>query len=193
VSGEIRVYVPRETAAVSLGADEVAEKIAALENVELVRNGSWGASWLEPLVEVVVEGKRIAYGPVRPEDVPGLATADFLGGGEHALRLGPTQQIPYLINQDRWTFHRVGLIDPLSIDEYSANGGFEGLIKAIEIGPAAILEELQASGLRGRGGAAFPTSVKWQTVADAKGDQTIRSTSPAMQMKGTAAPSRTEF
>ncbi len=171
MTGKIRVYVPRETAAVSLGADEVAEKIAALKNVELVRNGSWGASWLEPLVEVVVGEKRIAYGPVQPDDVEELVTADFLNGGEHALRLGPINEIPYLIKQERWTFFRVGLIDPLSIDDYSAHGGFKGLTKAIEIGPSGVLEELQASGLRGRGGAAFPTAIKWQTVADAHGDQ----------------------
>ena len=171
MTGKIRVYVPRETAAVSLGADEVAEKIAALKNVELVRNGSWGASWLEPLVEVVVGEKRIAYGPVQPDDVEELVTADFLDGGEHALRLGPINEIPYLIKQERWTFFRVGLIDPLSIDDYSAHGGFKGLTKAIEIGPSGVLEELQASGLRGRGGAAFPTAIKWQTVADAHGDQ----------------------
>ena len=171
MTGKIRVYVPRETAAVSLGADEVAEKIAALENVELIRNGSWGASWLEPLVEVVVDGKRIAYGPVQPDDVEELVTADFLSGGEHALRLGPINEIPYLIKQERWTFFRVGLIEALSIDDYSAHGGFKGLTKAFEIGPSGVLEELQASGLRGRGGAAFPTAIKWQTVADADGEQ----------------------
>jgi formate dehydrogenase iron-sulfur subunit len=171
VTGKIRVYVPRETAAVSLGADEVAEKIAALKNVELIRNGSWGASWLEPLVEVVVDGKRIAYGPVQPDDVEELVTSDFLSGGEHALRLGPINEIPYLIKQERWTFFRVGLIEALSIDDYSAHGGFKGLTKAFEIGPSGVLEELQASGLRGRGGAAFPTAIKWQTVADADGEQ----------------------
>ena len=111
MTGNTKVYVPRETSAVSLGADEVAEKIASLKNVELVRNGSWGASWLEPLVEVVVEDKRIAYGPVQPDDVDDLVTADFLSGGEHALRLGPINEIPYLIKQERWTFFRVGLIE----------------------------------------------------------------------------------
>jgi formate dehydrogenase iron-sulfur subunit len=171
MTDKIKIYVPRETSAVSLGADEVAEKIAALKNVELVRNGSWGASWLEPLVEVMVDGTRIAYGPVQPDDIDGLVAADFLSGGEHALRLGPINEIPYLINQERWTFFRVGLIEALSIDDYIAHGGFKGLTQAIEIGPPAVLEELQTSGLRGRGGAAFPTAIKWQTVADTDGDQ----------------------
>ena len=171
MTGKIKVYVPRETTAVSLGADEVAEKIAALKNVELVRNGSWGACWLEPLVEVMVDGTRIAYGPVQPDDVDGLVAADFLSGGEHALRLGPINEIPYLIKQERWTFFRVGLIESLSIDDYIAHGGFKGLTRAIETGPPAVLEEMHSSGLRGRGGAAFPTAIKWQTVADADGDQ----------------------
>lgn len=171
MNDRITVYVPRETTAVSLGANEVAEKIAALDNVHVVRNGSWGASWLEPLVEVVVGEQRIAYGPVEPADVASLVAADFLAGGDHKLRQGPINEIPYLIKQERWTFHRVGLIDPLSVDDYRAHGGFEGLTKAFKIGPAEVLEELKISGLRGRGGAAFPTAIKWQTVAAAEGEQ----------------------
>ena len=165
------VYVPRETAAVSLGAHEVAERIAALDNVNVVRNGSWGASWLEPLVEVVVGEQRIAYGPVSVDDVDGLVDANFLEGGDHALRLGPIDEIPYLINQERWTFFRCGLIDPLSIEDYTARKGFAGLQKAFEIGPQAVIDQVKESGLRGRGGAGFPTGIKWQTVADAEGDQ----------------------
>lgn len=171
MSDKITVYVPRETTAVSLGANEVAEKIAALENVQLLRNGSWGASWLEPLVEVVVGEQRIAYGPVEPADVESLIAADFLTGGDHPLKQGPINEIPYLVKQERWTFHRVGLIDPLSLDSYRAHGGFKGLTKAFETGPAAVLEELKISGLRGRGGAAFPTAIKWQTVADVQSEQ----------------------
>lgn len=171
MSDKITVYVPRETTAVSLGANEVAEKIAALDNVHLVRNGSWGASWLEPLVEVVVGEQRIAYGPVEVEDVESLVAANFLAGGDHELKQGPVNEIPYLIKQERWTFHRVGLIDPLSVDDYCAHGGFKGLTKAFETGPAAVLEELKISGLRGRGGAAFPTAIKWQTVAAAESGQ----------------------
>ncbi len=176
MSDSIKVYVPREAAAVSMGADEVAERIASAAkkskaDVAIIRNGSWGITWLEPMVEVSIDGQRIAYGPVAPGDVDGLVAAGFFEGGDHELKLGPTKDIDWLQNQDRWTFRRCGLIDPLSLDEYQANGGFAGLRKAFEAGATHVLEQVKASGLRGRGGAGFPTGIKWQTVADAPGEQ----------------------
>ena len=171
-----RVFVPRETAAVSLGADEIAAAVAARaeasgDDIQLVRNGSRGMSWLEPLVEIEVSGRRLAYGPVSPADVESLLASDALAGGGHPLALGPTADIPYLREQQRWTFRRAGLIDPLSVDEYRANGGFAGVERAFETGQAAVLDEVKASGLRGRGGAGFPTGIKWQTVADCEADR----------------------
>ena len=171
-----KIYVPRETAAISVGADDVAIAIArqakeAGESIELIRNGSWGATWLEPLVEVLVDDKRIAYGNVQASDIPGLFAAGFLTGGDHSRRIGPINEIPYLINQDRWTFWRCGLIDPLSIDDFRAHQGFKAFEKAVELGTDGIIEAVKASGLRGRGGAGFPAGIKWQTVADATGDQ----------------------
>jgi formate dehydrogenase iron-sulfur subunit len=131
-----RIFVSRETAAVSMGADDVAAKILARskgsrDDFELVRNGSWGMSWLVPLVEVETGGRRIAYGPVTPDDVDGLFAAGLLEGGEHPLRQGETQSIPYLAKQERWTFRRAGLGDPLSIAFYREHGGFAGLTKAV--------------------------------------------------------------
>ena len=170
------VYVPRETAAVSVGADEVALEIAREakrrgETIRLVRNGSWGASWLEPLVEVETDDTRIAYGNVEPGEVSGLFDAGLLDGGEHAQRLGPTAEIAYLANQERWCFFRCGLIDPLSMDGFLARKGFRGLEKAFELGSDAVIETVTASGLRGRGGAAFPAGVKWRTVAGVEADR----------------------
>ncbi|MFQ5548403.1 MAG: formate dehydrogenase beta subunit [Woeseia sp.] len=176
MAGDTRVFVPRETSAVSLGADDVADRIlsAAAESkpdIELIRNGSRGICWLEPLVEVDIDGARLAYGPVSVDDVGGLFEADFLAGGDHALKLGRTCEIPYLADQDRWTFRRCGLTDPVSIADYRANGGFEGFMAAAGMGVAGTIEEVKKSGLRGRGGAGFPTGIKWQTVADAEADQ----------------------
>ena len=178
MSDSITVYVPRDAAAVSLGSDDVAELIAAAAEasefeVQIVRNGSWGITWLEPLVEVSVDGQRIAYGPVAPDDVEGLVSAGLFEGGAHELNLGPTADLDWLKNQDRWTFRRCGLIDPLSLADYEANGGFAGLRKAFESGAEKVLETVKSSGLRGRGGAGFPTGIKWQTVADADGEQKI--------------------
>ncbi|MFO8173290.1 MAG: NADH-quinone oxidoreductase subunit NuoF [Longimicrobiales bacterium] len=171
-----RVYVPRETAAVSMGADEIAVEIQrradqAGESIQLIRNGSWGMSWLEPMVEVEVRDSRIAYGNVAPVDVPGLFEAGFLEGGNHPRILGPTHEIPYLANQDRWSFLRCGLIDPVSVDSYREHQGFTGLEKAFSHGREWVLDAVLKSGLRGRGGAAFPTGIKWRTVAEAEADQ----------------------
>ena len=171
-----KIYVPRETAAVSVGADEVALAIAQVAKktgteIELIRNGSWGASWLEPLVEVEVNGARIAYGNVTVDDVAGMFAADLPNGGEHAQRLGPIMQIPYLIRQDRWTFWRCGLINPLSIEDFELHQGFKALTKAFADGSESVLQAVTASGLRGRGGAGFPTGIKWRTVANAPGEQ----------------------
>jgi len=171
-----KVYVPRETAACSVGADDVAVAIARASkergtDIQLVRNGSWGASWLEPLVEVEVGERRIAYGNVQPGDVVSLFDAGFLTGGAHAKRQGPVNEIPYLINQERWTFFRCGLIEALSLEHFRATSGFAGLEKAFEMGGEAVAQAVLDSGLRGRGGAAFPAGIKWQTVRNAEGVQ----------------------
>jgi len=165
------VYVPCDAAAIAVGADAVARTIVAeatrrgLE-VEVRRNGSRGLLWLEPLVEVLVDGTRHAYGPVSAADVPALFDAGFLDGGGHALGHGATGDIDYLRRQERLTFARVGVIVPESLDDYLAHGGYAGLRHALALAPAAVVEAVTASGLRGRGGAAFPTGIKWRTVLD---------------------------
>ncbi|HEX4508308.1 MAG TPA: NADH-quinone oxidoreductase subunit NuoF [Alphaproteobacteria bacterium] len=160
-----RLYIPKDSAAVAVGADEVAGAFAA-HGIQAVRTGSRGLVWLEPMIEVETPEGRIAYGPVAAEDVEGLIAAGVMDGGEHALRLGKPEDIPFLKRQTRLTFARCGIVDPLSLDDYRAHGGFKGLARARAMQPAAIVEEVTQSGLRGRGGAGFPTGIKWKTVLD---------------------------
>ena len=171
----LRVFVPYETTALSLGADDVATLISREAearglDIELVRNGSRGLFWLEPLVEVETPTGRHAFGPVEPADVASLFEAGFeRGAAGHPLALGPTEEISWLKRQQRVTFARIGVTDPVSIEDYRAHGGFAGLEKAVTCTPQQLVDMVKASGLRGRGGAAFPTGIKWQTVLDAQG------------------------
>ena len=162
-----RVFVPRDVAALALGADAVAQSLT--NHATVVRTGSRGLFWLEPMVEVETPAGRIAYGPVTAADVPGLLSAGMLTGGEHKLRLGPPEALPFLASQTRLTFSRCGIVDPLSLDDYRAHGGMAGLERAREIGAAATIDTVMKSGLRGRGGAGFPAGIKWKTAADAVG------------------------
>ena len=168
--------MPADTTACALGADAVAAEIALQSqdrglDVEIVRTGSRGAFWLEPLVEVESSGERYAFGPVGVADAGGLFEAGFPGPGEHPLYLGKVSDIEWLARQDRLTFARAGVVDPLKLDDYRQHGGYEGLTRALEMSPAEIVEEVAESGLRGRGGAAFPTGIKWRTVLKAPADQ----------------------
>ncbi len=168
------VYVPGDSAARSIGADEVATLIAAHAakagiDIELRRNGSRGALWLETLVEVDNGAGRYAYGPVNPSDVDSLFTSDFLNLGTHPHALGKSDEIEWLATQDRLTFARVGIIEPLSLSQYEAHGGLTGLRAALL--HKDVVGEVLASGLRGRGGAGFPAGIKWRTVLEAAGDQ----------------------
>ncbi|MEZ5831120.1 MAG: NADH-quinone oxidoreductase subunit NuoF [Dongiaceae bacterium] len=166
----IIVYVPCDASAVSLGADEVASAIQTEADrsktaIKIVRNGSRGMFWLEPMVEVATPQGRIAYGPVSVDDVPGLFAAGFLQGTkDHPLHLGKPEDHPYLKKQERLTFARCGITDPLSIEEYVAHDGYRGLTNALKMQPADIVAAVTESGLRGRGGAGFPTGIKWKTV-----------------------------
>ena len=172
----MKIFVPADTAAVAVGADGVAQafesQIAARRiDAHVVRNGSRGMFWLETLVEVETPAGRVAYGPVSAERVAGLLDNGMLEGKQHPLCLGLTEEIPFLKKQERLTFARCGIVDPLSIGDYIAHDGYRGLQRALNMDQAAIVEEVAGSGLRGRGGAGFPTGIKWRTVLNTKADQ----------------------
>jgi formate dehydrogenase iron-sulfur subunit len=159
-----RIFVPIDSSALSLGAERVARAIAAEatrrgEDVTLVRNGSRGMFWLEPLVEVETPAGRLAYGPVQSADVASLFAAGFLAGGAHPLALGRVEDMPWFAQQERLTFARVGLTDPLSIEDYRVHEGYAGLARTLALTGAEVVKEVTDSGLRGRGGAAFPTGI----------------------------------
>ena len=171
-----KVYIPRDSAAKAVGASEVAAAIAAEAarrniNVQIIRNSSRGMLWLETFVEVETAQGRVGYGPVEATDVASLFDAGFLEGKAHKLGHGLVEALPWLKNQERLTFARAGITDPVSVADYVEHGGFEGLKKALSLTGAAIVAEVTESGLRGRGGAGFPTGIKWKTVHDAKADQ----------------------
>jgi len=168
----MKLYVPMDSAAVALGADDVAAAIRAEADkrgvaLTLVRNGSRGMVWLEPLVEIETDAGRLAFGPMDPADVPAL----FDDAAAHPKALGLTDKLPWMARQTRLTFARVGLTDPLSLDDYQAHGGLNGLKRALTMTPAQVVQDVTASGLRGRGGAGFPTGIKWKTVLDARAAQ----------------------
>ena len=172
----IKVFVPLDSAALSMGADEVAAAISKLieslgKDVSVIRTGSRGMLWLEPLVEVETAAGRIGYANVSVEMVPELFAADFLSGADHKSKIGLVENHEFLKSQNRITFSRVGIIDPLSIADYESHGGLVGLRKALNMSAASIVEQVTESGLRGRGGAGFPAGIKWQTVLNTESDQ----------------------
>ena len=166
----LTIYISLDSAAKALGADDIARALqdrAAARGIDirLVRTGSRGMIWLEPLVEISRDGgPRIAHGPVTVDQIDALLDGT-------APSLGPTEDIPFLARQTRLTFARCGVTDPLSMDDYIAHGGLTGLRRALEMTAAEIVEETKTSGLRGRGGAGFPTGIKWDTVRQAQADQ----------------------
>jgi formate dehydrogenase iron-sulfur subunit len=171
-----QVFISQDAASLALGSSRLARAIAghaAQQDLalDIVRTGSRGLFWLEPLVEVETAEGRIAYGPIQPPDLAGLFEANLLSGGDHPLRIGRMEDVPYLARQQRLVFSRCGVVDPVSVADYRAHGGFKGLERALARTALEIVDEVKLSGLRGRGGAGFPTGIKWDTVLHVEADQ----------------------
>jgi formate dehydrogenase iron-sulfur subunit len=171
----LRIYVSRDAGAIAVGAEEVAAALALAADkrgvdIEIVRTGSRGMYWLEPLIEVATPQGCVAFGPVTEFDANSVLDA-MIADGAHPLRLGLTDEIPWLKRQTRLTFARCGVIDPRSVEDYRAHDGYKGLERALTLTSDEILADVTTSGLRGRGGAGFPTGIKWKTVATTSGEQ----------------------
>ena len=172
----VKVFIPKDSASKSVGANEVANEIENFAknnnlNLEIIRTGSRGMLWLEPLVEVETGQGRVGFGPVSTSDVASLFESDFLTKQNHPLALGLVDELPWLKKQQRLTFKRVGIIDPHDLDDYQSHGGLAGLKTALKLKPEEITKTVTESGLRGRGGAGFPAGIKWNTVREATSDQ----------------------
>ncbi|MCH7418650.1 formate dehydrogenase beta subunit [Pseudomonas mosselii] len=172
----LNLCISCDSLARAVGADEVAEALTREATqrrlpLHIKRTSSRGLYWLEPLVELDTAQGRVGFGPVTPEDVPGLLDALAGDPGSHTLALGPVEAIPYLKSQQRLLFARAGITRPLSLDDYHANGGFDGLRQATLLDGDEVVAAVLDSGLRGRGGAAFPAGIKWRTVRQAPAGQ----------------------
>lgn len=169
----MKVFISADSSALSIGAGAVADalgKRAGGSALDIVRTGSRGLFWLEPMIECERDGQRVAFGPLVPDDVPGVLEAASVGNWDHPRYLGPVEALLEAQGQRRINFKRCGVVDPASWEDYVAHGGLEGLRKALAMEPSAIVDAVTASGLRGRGGAGFPTGVKWRTTLQTRAD-----------------------
>ena len=164
----MRVFIPQDSISIALGADLIAKKIAQSGH-EIIRNSSRGLHFLEILIEVEIDGARHGFGPISTNEIEDLIASNF--AKSHPKYLGIVDELKLIKSQNRLSFAKCGINDPLDFDGYLTLGGGKALEKAKAIGAQKTIDEIKSSGLRGRGGAGFPAAIKWQTVKDAQSNQ----------------------
>jgi NADH-quinone oxidoreductase subunit F len=177
-----KVVVGMGTCGLSAGAQAAYDRLRDLSRdsgCEIAITGCIGMCYREPLVEVREPGRRTIYGEVTPERASEIWSRHVLGGEAIADWVvksfdedgaGGGSEGPFLARQRRIVLRNCGTIDPESIDEYEAAGGYSALRKSLtEMTPQGIIDVIKASGLRGRGGAGFPTGMKWSFAASNPG------------------------
>ncbi|MFH1145073.1 MAG: NADH-quinone oxidoreductase subunit NuoF [Candidatus Eisenbacteria bacterium] len=175
-----RILVGMGTCGLSAGAQGVHDRLRELvaehrDAFQLSITGCIGMCYREPLIEVRDNGRRVIYGEVTPARASAIVARHVLGGeplpegivyDAAPGREAGGSEADFLADQQRIVLRNCGVIDPESIDECLAVGGYEALRRALQaMTPAGIIEEIKASGLRGRGGAGFPTGLKWSFAA----------------------------
>jgi NADH-quinone oxidoreductase subunit F len=181
-----KVIVGMGTCGLSAGAKQVYEKLEAILETnpgafELSGTGCIGMCYREPLIEIRSGGERTIYGGVTEELAEEIFNSHVKGGKileEHVAlgvaeeKIGSGSEIEFQDQQEKIVLRNCGTIDPESIVEYEKAGGYAGVKKALlEMTPEGIVDEMKASGLRGRGGAGFPTGLKWSFAAGYEADQ----------------------
>jgi len=187
-SQKSRILVGMGTCGIAAGAEDIIKALSERLTqhsiqADIIRVGCIGLCYAEPLIEIIKPGKpSVFYNNLTPELIPEIVE-DYLIADKTRPDLalgtrgkGTLKGIPQLFDlpvlkpQVRISLRNCGNIDPENINHYMANGGYEGLAKALKMTTQEVLDEVKKSGLRGRGGAGFPTGVKWQFCHDTPGD-----------------------
>jgi len=179
MTAKIKVLVGVGSCGIAAGASKVYDaflKASKERNFELKPTGCIGMCYSEVLVDVFEGDKRTVYGNVTDKDVSEIVESHIINGKpvERLIILKSDEDFgesEFISKQKRIVLRNTGRIDPKSLKEYLQNDGYKGLKKALQIGRENVIEEIKKSGLRGRGGAGFPTWMKWKFAYDAPGNE----------------------